>query len=271
MISDLPSSSALSSRPGPCFLTESLLPIHLLSRYYWNTCLWDPRLRDLESSAVLLVNSQVRSDNSFLYISTLWGGIPRWASGKGPTCRCRRHEKCAFDPWIGKIWKRKWHPSPVFLPGESPRQRSLPETYSPQDHKDSDTTEAKHSSSSPFTKNLLCWLSPTTSLKPCLRALWGVVSWAVVLILASLVAQMVRSPPAVQEIQFWSLDQEDPLEEGVTTHCSILAWRILWTEESGGLQSMGSTWLSQTWLSDWHFHYCHFLLYLLRKHFYHIY
>ena len=250
MISDLSSSSALSSRPGPCFLTESLLPIHLLSRYYWSTCLWDPRLRDLESSAVLLVNSWSGQIIHF-YTFPLYGAeFPGDAIGKGPTCRLRRHKRCAFDPWVWKIWRRKWQPAPVFLPGESPRQRSLPETYSPQGHKDLDTTEAKHSSSSPFTKNLLCWLSPTTSLKPCLRALWGVVSWAVVLIVASLVAQMVRSPPAVQEMRFWSLDQEDPLEEGMTTHCGTLAWRILWIEESGGLQSMGSTWLSKTWLSD---------------------
>ena len=52
---------------------------------------------------------------------------------------------------------------------------------------------------------------------------------------------MVKDPPAVQEMpEMWvqSLGQEDPLEEGVATHSSILAWRILWTEEPGGLQSM---------------------------------
>ena len=54
---------------------------------------------------------------------------------------------------------------------------------------------------------------------------------------------MVKSLPATQETQeMWvrSLGQEDPLEEGMATHPSILAWRILWTEEPGGLQSMGS-------------------------------
>ena len=53
---------------------------------------------------------------------------------------------------------------------------------------------------------------------------------------------MVRNLPAMQELQeTWvrSLGQEDPLEEGITTHSSILAWRIPWTEELGGLQSMG--------------------------------
>ena len=55
-----------------------------------------------------------------------------------------------------------------------------------------------------------------------------------------LVAQTVRNLPAVQETQVQSLGWEDPLEKGMTTHSSILAWRIPWTEEPGGLQSMGS-------------------------------
>ena len=44
----------------------------------------------------------------------------------------------------------------------------------------------------------------------------------------------------LQELQVRSLSQEDPQEEGMATHSSILAWRITWTEEPGGLQSMGS-------------------------------
>ena len=50
----------------------------------------------------------------------------------------------------------------------------------------------------------------------------------------------VKNPPAMQETQVRSLGQEDPLEQGMATHSSILAWRIPWTEEPGGLQSMGS-------------------------------
>ena len=57
---------------------------------------------------------------------------------------------------------------------------------------------------------------------------------------ASLVAQLVKNPPAMRETWVRSLGQKDPLEEGVATHSSILAWRIPWTEESGRLQSMGS-------------------------------
>ena len=55
-----------------------------------------------------------------------------------------------------------------------------------------------------------------------------------------LVAQRVKNPAAVQEPQVQSLGGEDPLEKEVATHCSALAWRIPWTEEPGGLQSMGS-------------------------------
>ena len=52
---------------------------------------------------------------------------------------------------------------------------------------------------------------------------------------ASLVAQSVKSLPAVQETQVRSLDQEDPLEKEMAAHSSILAWKIPWTEEPGGL------------------------------------
>ena len=57
--------------------------------------------------------------------------------------------------------------------------------------------------------------------------------------LGSLVSQLVKNLPAEQETQVQSLGQEDPLENGMATHSSILAWRIQWTEELRGLQSMG--------------------------------
>ena len=56
----------------------------------------------------------------------------------------------------------------------------------------------------------------------------------------SLVAQMVKDLPAMWETWVRPLGWEDPLEMGMATHSSILAWRIPWTEESGGLQSVGS-------------------------------
>ena len=57
---------------------------------------------------------------------------------------------------------------------------------------------------------------------------------------ASLVAQMVKNPPTMQETQVQTLGQEDPLEKEIITHSSILAWEITWTEKPGRLQSMGS-------------------------------
>ena len=51
---------------------------------------------------------------------------------------------------------------------------------------------------------------------------------------------VVKNPSAVQEIRVQSLGREDSLEEGMATHSSILAWKIPWTEEPSGLQSMGS-------------------------------
>ena len=69
---------------------------------------------------------------------------------------------------------------------------------------------------------------------------------------AFLVAQMVKNPPAVWEIWVRSLGWEDLLEEGMVTHSSILAWRITWTEESGGLQlvhRVAKSWTRLKWLS----------------------
>ena len=72
------------------------------------------------------------------------------------------------------------------------------------------------------------WLSPfTVHLK--LSQHW-----------ASLVVQTVKNPPAMWEDWVQSLGWEDPLEEGIVTQSRILAWRIPWTGEPGGLQSMGS-------------------------------
>ena len=72
---------------------------------------------------------------------------------------------------------------------------------------------------------------------------------------ASLVAQTVKNLPAMQVTWVRFLGQEDPLGKEMATHSSILAWRIPWTEEPGGLQSMGSQrvrhdWVTNTYLVD---------------------
>ena len=67
---------------------------------------------------------------------------PGGASGKEPTCQCRRHKRHGFNTWAGKTpWRRAWQPTPVFLLGKFHGQRNLA-GYSPWGHKESDTTEA---------------------------------------------------------------------------------------------------------------------------------
>ena len=89
--------------------------------------LW-PRAPNLPSSAAIME----------IQVCTVKQRLPRWYSDKEFACQCRR---CIFDPWVGKIpWRRAWQPTPVLLPGESHRQRSLA-GYSPWVHEESDTTE----------------------------------------------------------------------------------------------------------------------------------
>ena len=59
---------------------------------------------------------------------------------------------------------------------------------------------------------------------------------------ASLIAQLVKNPPVMQETLVWSLGWEDPLEKGKATHSNILAWRIPWTIYFMGLQRVGHNW-----------------------------
>ena len=67
----------------------------------------------------------------------------------------------------------------------------------------------------------------------------------------------VKTPSAMKETKVQSLDQENPLEEGMANHSSILAWRIPWTEEPGGLESIGSQRVRHDW-SNWaHTHIKH--------------
>ena len=68
-------------------------------------------------------------------------GLPRWLSGKESACQCKRCRRWGFHSRVRKIpWRRKWQSTPVFLPGKFHGQRSL-KGYSPQVHKESDTTE----------------------------------------------------------------------------------------------------------------------------------
>ena len=94
--------------------------------------------------------------------------------------------------------------------------------YSPWGRKESDTTERLH-----FHFHfhlLLILLIFSLCISSSVRCTW-----------VSPVAQMVKNLPAMKETQVRSFSQEDPLENGIATHSSILAWRIPWREESVGL------------------------------------
>ena len=76
-----------------------------------------------QTETSLLGNWQMKILVFPLFSSALPGEFPRLFSGKEPACQCRRHR---FDSWVWKIpWRRKWQPTPVFLPGESHGQKSL--------------------------------------------------------------------------------------------------------------------------------------------------
>ena len=69
---------------------------------------------------------------------------------------------------------------------------------------------------------------------------------------ASLMAQIIKNLPAMQEIQVWSLGWEDPLKKGIATHSSILAWTFPWTKEPDGPQFMGSQRIRHDWVTNTH-------------------
>ena len=119
-------------------------------------------------------------------------------------------------------------PSPVHLTPESAPGQVLPVGNSlPRER------ERTEESSSGPTPRLSSKLSP---YNPSRRNKWRerVLDWW-----ASLVVQRLKRLPAMWETWVWSLGREDPLEKEMATHSSILAWRIPWTEELGGLQSTG--------------------------------
>ena len=92
--------------------------------------LWHRKLLRIQSCLTL---------SSALYLPCR--GFPGGTSGKEPACQCRRHKRRKFDPWIRKIpWRRKWQPTPAFLPEKFHGQRSLA-SCSPWGRKESDVTE----------------------------------------------------------------------------------------------------------------------------------
>ena len=144
---------------------------------------------------------------------------------------CLQCGRPGFDPWVRKIpWRRKWQPTPVFLPGEPHGQRSLVDC-SPR-VAESDTTERLHFH---FHFHQLI-----ASYKWCSKLPWSYFPGA----------QMVKHLPTMRGTQVRSLGWEDPLEKEIATQASTLAWKIPWTEEHGRLQSMGSQRVRHDWATS---------------------
>ena len=136
----------------------------------------------------------------------LWHVLPgKQVRNSGPELDC---DFCCFRQYRGKD-------VPLSLPPSPPHE--VKATFFLQgSHRD----QSLVSSCSPSWGPLGTWLTWSSYLS----ALW-----------ASLVAQMVKNLPAMQETWVWSLSREDPLEKGMATHSNILSWRIPWTEEPGRL------------------------------------
>ena len=94
-------------------------------------------------TVIITLSDQETFFFSHLFYQVVRVCVPGGPSGKESTCQCRICKRHWFSPWVGKIsWRRKWHLTPVFLPGESHGQRSMA-GYSPWDCKDLDMTEQR--------------------------------------------------------------------------------------------------------------------------------
>ena len=99
-------------------------------------------------------------------------GFSDGSSCEESACQCRRCKRCRFDPWVGMIpWRRKWQPTPVFLPGESHGRRSLV-GYSQWGHTESDMTEYKHLSAIAFLQGVCPIVITSSSLTLSINSWW---------------------------------------------------------------------------------------------------
>ena len=162
----------------------------------------------------------------------LLGGFPPNASHKQPACRCRRHKRHRFNPWVGNIpWRKQWQPLQCSCLENLLDRGGLQSIASKRASKRLSTREHTHRDRY-FMHG-----------EPC-SAFLGNQDWEVVLMVplmerASLVAQRLKHLPGMWETRVRSLSWEDPLEKEMATHSSTLSWRIPWREEPGRLQSRG--------------------------------
>ena len=152
-------------------------------------------------------------------------GFPGCARGKESAANAGDAGDTDLIPGSGRFpWRRAWQPPPVFLPGESQGQKSLA-GFSPWDCRVRQVRSDRAHTCMYSRVHMSITISPFIPPLPSL---------------ASLVVQMVKHLPATRETQVRSLGQEDPLEKEMATHSSMLAWKIPWMEEPGGLQSLPS-------------------------------
>ena len=157
-------------------------------------------------------------------------------------------------PELGRFpWRRAWQPTLVFLPGESPGTEE-PGRLQSRGRKESDTTEWLHFH---FHFAYTWKVAMLTTISPMPYS--GTYIWMSCIYMyiyrhcqswASLVAQMVKNPPAMRKTWVWCLGWEDSLGEGMATHSSILAWRIpmdegTWQATVHGLQRVGHDWTTK--------------------------
>ena len=141
---------------------------------------------------------------------------------KETACQCRRYKRCRFNPWVGKI------PIAIYsnvLAWRIHGQQRLQWATVHRLAKSQTQLKQFASSSMRYLCSYLLFFSH---------------------------AQLVKNLPALPETQVWSLGWEDPLEKGMATHSSILAWRIPGTEEPGGLQSMELQRVRPYWVTNTH-------------------
>ena len=190
--------------------------------------------------------------------SQCWGDFPGGSDGKSCCLQCRRPW---FNPWAGKIpWRRKWLPTPVLLPGKSHGRRSLV-GYSPWGRKESDMTEQLHFSM------LRAYTYPVISLQSFLggntekaRYLIGTAkshTKAVSLLgIEKKISTAIKI--GIHPHSHYTVNQNllntyylpEFAEKAMAPHSSTLAWKIPWTEEPGGLQSMRLLRVGHNWATS---------------------
>ena len=150
--------------------------------------------------------------------------------------RFRHHWVTSLSLFTLLHWRRKWQPTPVFwrIPGTG-EPGGLPSMGSHRvGHDWSDLAAAAWGFLGSLAgKGSTCNAGNPGSILGSRRSPGEGIGYPLQYSWASLVAQMVKNPPARQRTWVWFLGREDPQEEGMVTHFSILAWRIPWTEESG--------------------------------------